>query len=40
MLLSTLFVRFRDIQPIWDVISQILFYGSPIIYPASKYEKR
>jgi ABC-2 type transport system permease protein len=37
MLLSTLFVRFRDIQPIWEVISQILFYGSPIIYTASKY---
>lgn len=31
MLLSALFVRFRDIQPIWDVFSQILFYGSPTI---------
>jgi ABC-2 type transport system permease protein len=35
MLLSALYVRFRDIQPIWDVASQILFYGSPIIYGAS-----
>ena len=34
MLLSALYVRFRDIQPIWDVFAQILFYGSPIIYPA------
>jgi len=32
MLLSALFVRFRDIQPIWDVVLQILFYGSPILY--------
>jgi ABC-2 type transport system permease protein len=37
MLLSVLYVRFRDIQPIWDVFSQILFYASPIIYPASRY---
>jgi len=37
MLLSALFVRFRDIQPIWEVVAQILFYGSPIIYTASKY---
>ena len=32
MLLSVLYVRFRDIQPIWEVAQQILFYGSPIIY--------
>jgi ABC-2 type transport system permease protein len=32
MLLSALFVRYRDVQPIWDVLSQILFYASPIIY--------
>jgi ABC-2 type transport system permease protein len=31
MLLSSLFVHFRDIQPIWDVVSQILFYASPVI---------
>ena len=31
MLLSALFVTLRDIQPIWDVISQILFYASPVI---------
>ena len=37
MLLSVLYVRFRDIQPIWDVTAQVLFYGSPIIYTASKY---
>jgi len=32
MLLSVLFVRYRDIQPIWDVILQMLFYASPILY--------
>jgi ABC-2 type transport system permease protein len=31
LLLSALFVHFRDIQPIWEVISQILFYASPVI---------
>jgi ABC-2 type transport system permease protein len=31
MLLSALFVHFRDVQPIWEVISQILFYASPVI---------
>jgi ABC-2 type transport system permease protein len=38
MLLSALYVRFRDIQPIWEVITQVLFYGSPIIYVAAKYK--
>lgn len=36
MLLSALFVRFRDISPIWEVVSQIIFYGSPVIIPLSK----
>jgi ABC-2 type transport system permease protein len=31
MLLSTMFVYFRDIQPIWEVVMQILFYASPVI---------
>jgi ABC-2 type transport system permease protein len=34
MLLSALFVKFRDISPIWEVLSQILFYSSPVILPA------
>jgi ABC-2 type transport system permease protein len=33
MLLAALFVSLRDIQPIWEVISQMLFYGSPVIIP-------
>jgi ABC-2 type transport system permease protein len=32
MLLSALYVRFRDVQPIWEVLLQVLFYGSPILY--------
>lgn len=32
MLLSALYVRFRDVRPIWDVVLQVLFYGSPILY--------
>jgi len=37
MLLSVLYIRARDIQPIWDVLSQLLFYASPIIYPVYYY---
>jgi ABC-2 type transport system permease protein len=32
-LLSSLFVRYRDVEPIWDVTMQIMFYASPIFYP-------
>ena len=32
MLLSALYVRYRDMQPIWEVVLQVLFYASPIIY--------
>jgi ABC-2 type transport system permease protein len=31
-LLSALYPRFRDIKPIWEVVVQILFYASPILY--------
>jgi ABC-2 type transport system permease protein len=33
LLLSSLYVRFRDTAPIWSVISLIFFYGSPVIFP-------
>ena len=36
MLLSALFVRFRDVGPIWAVISTALFYGSPVLYAIDK----
>jgi ABC-2 type transport system permease protein len=34
--LSTAFVRYRDISYIWEVICQMLFYLTPILYPISK----
>jgi ABC-2 type transport system permease protein len=34
-LLSTLYVKFRDVNYIWEVILQGLFYLTPIIYPLS-----
>jgi len=37
MMLSVLYVRFRDVQPIWEVTAQILFYASPIVYTAKTY---
>jgi ABC-2 type transport system permease protein len=36
MLLSALFVRFRDVRPIWEVALQLFFYGTPIIYALEK----
>jgi ABC-2 type transport system permease protein len=35
MLLASLYVPFRDVQPIWDVFTQLLFYGSPVLYVAT-----
>jgi ABC-2 type transport system permease protein len=32
MLLSALYVRYRDVKPIWEVGLQLLFYATPIIY--------
>lgn len=32
VLLSVLYVRYRDAQPIWEVMLQLLFWGTPIIY--------
>lgn len=31
--LSALYVRFRDVAIIWIVVAQVLFYGTPILYP-------
>jgi ABC-2 type transport system permease protein len=35
LLLSVLYVRFRDMAPIWDVVAQMLFYATPVIYVAT-----
>jgi ABC-2 type transport system permease protein len=32
MAVSSLFVWYRDVEPIWDVATQIVFYASPILY--------
>lgn len=32
MLVSALYVRYRDVKPIWDVFIQMLFYATPVIY--------
>jgi ABC-2 type transport system permease protein len=32
MLLSALYVRYRDVEPIWDLALSLLFYGTPIFY--------
>ena len=37
MLLSVLYVRLRDVDHVWHVVRQTLFYLSPIIYVAAVY---
>lgn len=31
--LSALYVKFRDFAPIWEIVLQVMFYATPIIYP-------
>jgi ABC-2 type transport system permease protein len=38
--LSALFVRARDMQPIWEVFSQVLFYASPVIIPLEQVRQK
>lgn len=40
MLLSALFVSYRDVRPIWDVVAQALFYATPVIYPIEQVAAR
>ena len=40
MLLASLFVNFRDMQPIWEVIAQVLFYASPVIIPLETVQQK
>ena len=35
LFLSAVYVKFRDVQYIWDILLQALFYGSAIIFPVS-----
>ncbi len=36
MLVSALYVRYRDIKPIWDVVLQVTFYATPLLYPIER----
>lgn len=38
MMLSVLYVRFRDVAIIWTVLAQVLFYATPVLYPIEKLE--
>ena len=40
LFLSALFVYFRDINQIWEVLLNILFFACPIIYPLSIVPER
>lgn len=38
-ILSTLFVKYRDMNYIWEIVTQALFYGSAVIYPLAMIAK-
>jgi ABC-2 type transport system permease protein len=38
MALSVLYVRFRDVAIIWAVVSQVLLYVTPILYPVDAFD--
>ena len=37
LLLSTLYVRFRDTAQIWTVVARVMFYGSPVLFPIESF---
>jgi ABC-2 type transport system permease protein len=39
-LLANLYVFFRDVKPIWEVTSQLLFWASPVIYTITTVQVR
>jgi ABC-2 type transport system permease protein len=39
MLLSSLYVRYRDVKPIWEVVAQALFYATPVIWTIETIDK-
>ncbi len=40
MILASLFVFFRDVGHVWEVLSQLLIYGCGVIFPASRVPAR
>jgi lipopolysaccharide transport system permease protein len=39
LILSSLYVYFRDLNNIWDVLMQVGFFACPIMYPLSQLSK-
>ena len=39
LLLSALFVFFRDLGHIWEILSLVLFYGSAVVFPFVRIPK-
>ena len=39
MIVSALFVRYRDVKPIWEVLLQMIFYGSPVLYAIESVDR-
>jgi ABC-2 type transport system permease protein len=33
LVLAAMFVRFRDTGQVWELVAQLMFWASPIIYP-------
>jgi ABC-2 type transport system permease protein len=40
LLTSSLYVRYRDVNPIWDVVQQVAFYATPVLYPIEVVRER
>ena len=40
LVLATLYVYFRDVTHIWEVVLQAMFYATPIIYPITMITQR
>jgi ABC-2 type transport system permease protein len=40
LLLSALYVRFRDVAQIWGLMVTVLFYASPVLYPVEVIPQR
>jgi ABC-2 type transport system permease protein len=40
LLLSALYVKYRDVKPIWEVCLQLLFYASPVFYPIDAVQQQ
>ena len=39
-LLAALYVRFRDVKPIWEIMLRALFYATPVLYPIEQLAEK